>query len=152
MQNKKDLDSIRIPLEWAGSRLLLLDFQSSALGPRPVTSSFPLNSIRNQGFALGLELHPPSAWEIDQIESIFFQLLSPALGLDSISRKIIQSRSLVHPLNRSYLFPWSRLGLLLHLDRKSVRYRWEQGAKQILTQVGESEISKLNEIVRESEI
>lgn len=107
-------NDIKLILEWAGMRLLSLPRQY--LGPRSTHSSWPhIPTTNHLSDKLKFNVNPI---DIDQIDTIY-ELIN--LVPDSISRRILQSRSLITPYNHRYLITWSRLSRLLDLDRRQIQ-------------------------------
>ncbi len=46
-------------------------------------------------------------------------------------RRIVQCRLMVHPLSGVHMYPWRRLGEVMHMDYKGVQRRHAQGIKII---------------------
>jgi hypothetical protein len=112
-------EELRTWLEWAGSKLLAMQISSpKPKGPHTSWPSFAQEAALAYGYT-GERLRPalPRSQEIELMDKI---LLFPNLVTDITSRRIINSRSLVTPVSNRYLYSWSKLAFMLHMDRRRV--------------------------------
>lgn len=112
-------EELRSWLEWAGSKLLAMHISSPA--PRGPHTSWPIyadDAIQAYGYT-GERLRPalPRSEEIELMDKI---LLFPNHINDITSRRIVNSRALVTPVSNRYLYSWSKLAFMLHMDRRRV--------------------------------
>lgn len=135
---------IQFWLEWAGQRLLSL--QVGKIKPQQYRSfwpDYPDDKYTAFGYT-GERLQPalPSANEIPLMDSILnLVLLIP----DITPRRIVNSRCLINPINNRYLYSWSKIAVLLHMNRHSVKVLHQKGIKQIAGQVPDGLVYRLRQ-------
>lgn len=117
-------------LEWAGSRLLALNVSS----PRPASyrnfwPDIPGNAQVAYGYtAERLRPASPSSHEIVLMDTI---LALPSLIPDVLQRRIVASRSLVTPVSNRYLYSWTKIAALLHMERRTVTAHYLRGLREL---------------------
>lgn len=125
---------IRDWLEWAGSQMLSLSV------PRIRPSSYrsfwpeiPPDPIVAYGFnPTRLRPPPPGSEAIKIMDGIFdLILLVPHIQ----TRRILQARALVSPLNGRYLYGWTTLAVILHSNRKAIAAEHKKGLRLISSQI-----------------
>lgn len=112
-------EEVKTYLEWAGSRLLALNIASpKPRGPHTAWPSFAQEKHMAYGYT-GERLRPaqPRSQEIELMDKI---LLFPSFITDDTSRRIVNSRALVTPVSNRYLYSWSKLAFMLHMDKRRV--------------------------------
>lgn len=123
-------DEIRLWLEWAGRALLALPshglyparMKALDLGVAPdPTLAYGYNQTRLRPAA-------PSAEEIEWIDEI---LALPQVCEYDKTRRVLQSRALISPLNDRYIYSWAKIGRLLKLDPQTVKAMHARGLLEI---------------------
>lgn len=107
-------------LEWAGSVLLSMNIRS----PKPADykvfwPEFPSDPNEAYGYTSErLRIATPRATDIELMENIFTWL---SLIDNVVARRIVCIRSLVTPVSERYVYHWSKIAILLHMDRRGVK-------------------------------
>jgi hypothetical protein len=123
-------DEIRLWLEWAGSRLLSLP--SGRLYPQSFRSFWP-NYPDDVHTAFGytntsLRPNPPPPEDIAIMDAVFDLVLL----VDRVTtRRILQARALVSPINGRYLFHWTTIAVILSSNRRAVAAEHGKGLEKI---------------------
>jgi len=134
-------EELQLWLEWAGGKLISLPVRhlkpssSGSLWPDYVKDSDELP----KDFA-PLMLPAPTRDEIPMMDLI---LSFPSLATDVWQRKILQCRSLRHPLNGKYFSKWSKIALLLHTDAAHVKRLHKKGLIEVSKKVGADDVRKV---------
>lgn len=132
-------------LEWAGARLVAMPV--GRIKPAGVTVVWPeysQNTFEILDFRAGLSVRAaaPSASEIPIMEEI---LSLPNLCSEIHIRRVLHTRALVHPLNRRYIYKWTRVAELLHTNRDMVR-RWHaRGLREVTAKADPTKICRISQ-------
>jgi hypothetical protein len=112
-------EDVQFCLEWAGQRLLSMQIGS----PRPkgfkvAWPEYADDSKLAYGYT-GHRLRParPQAAEIALMDKV---LEFPSLISDVTARRVVHARCLVTPLSNRYLYSWTKLAFMLHMDKRRV--------------------------------
>jgi hypothetical protein len=112
-------EEIRQWLEWAGSKLLAMSISSPR--PKGYKTAWPeyADDYKQAYGYTGERLRPPrpQSTEIALMDKL---LTFPSLIVDVNTRRIVNSRSLVTPVSNRYLYSWTKLAYMLHVDRRRV--------------------------------
>jgi Domain of unknown function (DUF6362) len=140
MTNGYDIDSdfVIYRLEEAGATLLALP--GTGYSTRLRTSSLEIVHTALEAYGWSeAPIRPavPSAEKITRMDEAMSWI--PLISLDRyILRRVVGSRSLVHPITDRHLFPWRRLGKALGADHKAIQ-RWHaQGIAMIVAALNAS--------------
>lgn len=131
-------------LEWAGQRLLSLDV--GKIKPQQYRSfwpDYPDDKYTAFGYT-GSRLRPasPSANEIPLMDDILnLVLLIP----DITSRRVVNARCLIHPINNRYRYSWTKIAFILHTNRHSVKVLHQKGIKYIAGRVPDGLVYRLRQ-------
>ena len=117
-----DAETVVWRLEEAGAALLALP----ETGPSTRLRTSVLEIVRDPGDEQDVSgrIRPPvpDGARVDRMdEALAWVAFIP--GDRPVLRRIVQARSLVHPLTGKHLFPWRRLGVAVGADHKAVQ-RW----------------------------
>jgi len=119
---------VELLLQWAGSKLLSLPNPKK----RSYSYSWPdyrYDNIPNNFSGLSLRTPTPTSYEIDLLDSILDLIHYVP---NPISRKIIQSRSLISPITQKHIFLWSQISRLLSLSPTTTKRYYSSGIVQII--------------------
>lgn len=111
-------DEIETWLEWAGQRLLSLG--TSSPKPKGYKTNWPDYVPDTRAYGYSPERLRPAKVPSAEIALMDELLLLPQLVHDITARRVVNARSLVTPVSGRYLYSWSRLSFMLHLDRRTV--------------------------------
>lgn len=132
-------------LEWAGQVLLSTHIKS----PKPADyrvfwPEFPQDPNEAYGYT-GERLRPPvpGSTDIELMDVIYTWLV---LVDDIPARRVVCARSLVTPISERYLYPWTRIAILLSSDRFSVKRLHRRGIKRIVERI---ELTSVRAVVAE---
>lgn len=132
-------------LEWAGARMLSLP--NHRLLPASYRSFWPeiepelYANLLNDGKNNATRLPIPSGPEIDLADEI---LTIIPLVPHQPTRRVLQLRSLVHPINGKYKFGWMRIAIKMELDRKTVKRLHGNGLSTLARIVPETSVCRFN--------
>lgn len=126
-------------LEWAGQCLLSLG--GSGAGPQGYKVAWPIYAPDSKvayGYS-GERLRPPklSSRDIRLMDEI---LLFPEFISEVQTKRIVGARSLVTPVSGRYLYSWSKIAFMLHLDRDTVKRRHSRGLAEIIGRLPEEKV------------
>lgn len=118
-------------LEWAGVRLIAMP--GGRIGPkqpRALQLDYSQDEFQVLDFRgiIPVKVAPPGSKEIALIETI---LLLPNICEKQVTRRILHVRSLLHPLNMRYLYPWSRVAEILKIKISSAKYFHKIGLDEV---------------------
>lgn len=136
------LAELQLWLEWAGAKLLALPGAGAAPKDfRVAWPDFPANKNLAYGYtATKLRPPPPAAAEIEVMDEI---LLLPGLIPNILQRRVVNARSLVRPISGQYLYSWSKIGLILHMDRSTVRRLHTLGLKELAIRISSAKVYRI---------
>lgn len=119
-------------LEWAGATLLSLGGSSPLpKGPRVLWPDFPQDATIAYGYSNErLRVPKSSAREIEAMDEI---LLLPNSIHNITTRRIVNARLLVTPVTSRYLYSWSKLSIMLHMDRRRIVAIHRRGLHEIIS-------------------
>lgn len=127
---KPDPNLIIACLEWAGQVLLSMDIKS----PKPTEyraywpeyAQDPSEAYGYTGEKLRVAI--PKASDIELMEDIYKWL---TLIENKQPRQVVAIRSLVTPISERYVYPWTKIAITLHMDRRGVKRLHRQGIKDL---------------------
>ena len=128
-----DAEFVIYRLEEAGAALLALPGTGWSTRLRASSLEIVCSVIESYGWnAKRIRPPVPSAARITRMDEAMGWI--PLIPVDRyVLRRIVGSRSLVHPITQRHLFPWRRLGTALGADHKAVQ-RWHaQGIDLIVS-------------------
>ncbi|MEI7709933.1 MAG: DUF6362 family protein [Rhodospirillales bacterium] len=127
-----DADYVVYRLEEAGTTLLALPGTGWSTRLRSSSLEIVHTALEAYGWTEA-RIRPavPSAEKITRMDEALAWI--PLIPLDRyVLRRVVDARSLVHPLTDRHLYPWRRLGVALGADHKAVQ-RWHaQGIATIV--------------------
>lgn len=134
-------------LEWAGARLIAMP--EPRIGPSNPHVLWPDYSQDQREISdfrgkLTLRAMAPTRDEVALVDRI--------LGLPSVcelpnTRRIIQVRSLVHPINYRHLYSWARIARLMHTSTYSVKRMHAIGLDQIVKRTNGRVLQEIHEFM-----
>jgi hypothetical protein len=126
MVKENEINELRLWLEWGGSRLLSMRLSSPS--PKSHRVAWPEYAPDpNVAYGYGtnrLRAAIPSSEEIELMDAILALI---AIIDTPLERRIVSARSLVTPITSKYLYSWSTLATMLHLDRRTVAGKYKRG-------------------------
>lgn len=136
-----DIYEIEKYLEWAGLKLLSLPLKSDV--PCVKTSSWPeykLEFINLHFTKLSLKPPAPNGFEIDTLDLILnlINLIS-----DVQIRRIVRSRTLLHPITQIHLYSWDKISTLILISSKTCKSRYISGLNTIKHKVDVKDFIKI---------
>lgn len=135
-------DEVRLWLEWAGGKMLSIEVRNTRPGSyRSFWPDYPDDKFTAYGYS-GERLYPgrPNSYEISLMDEVLNLVVLIPLPL---TRRIINARSLVHPLNNRYLYSWSRIAEIIHSDRRMVKRQHRRGLEEISCAVGSEIVNRV---------
>lgn len=133
-------------LEWAGARLLSLNIRSpKPKSPGCAWPEFARNAIEAYGYS-NARLRPAAP---DRFEIVWMDEILTWVNLidDPLVRRIVSSRMMVAPISDRYLFNWTRIAQLVHLDRRRVRVLHGLGLKMVAERLDPSKIDVFRRLI-----
>src|SRR5579864_2946310 len=130
-------------LEWAGARLIALPVgrikpsEPRVIWPEYSQERFEILDFR--GYE-PLRANAPSKDEIPIMDEI---LTLPALWSDSLKRRVLHSRALVHPLNGPNLYSWAKVAQLVGRDPKTVKAWHTAGLAEVCRKAPQDKICRI---------
>jgi len=128
-------------LEWAGGQILTMPVNGTR--PQSYKSLWPdYPDEKHTAFGYtGNRLRPPTpqGYEIELMDEILALI---HLVPNQTTRRVLQARSLVLPLNGRHLYSWSRIAQLIHSNRQSVAHWHRQGLGTIADRVEKADIGR----------
>ena len=140
-------DEIASWLEWAGKNLLALPIRNPAPAePKIFWPDFPQdpNIVYNE-HNIRLRPIPPGRDEIEYVDKILELIIKIK---DLTTRRILQLRCLVAPINNRFIYSWEKLSTRLELPARKLKSLHKQGLIQIASDISienASEIKKFYE-------
>jgi len=128
-------DLINDWLEWAGARLLASPSNKiKPAGPKVIWPDFAQDQFQVLDFRKGLSLRapPPGPAEIPIMEAI---LMLPNLCSEVKTRRVLHARCLVNPLTYRNINSWTKIALLIHSNRETVRLLHHKGLTEVSQKV-----------------
>lgn len=92
---------------------------------------------------------PPPADEITIVDEI---LILPNVCSNIQIRKVLHIRSLIRPLNGSYLYNWTRVAKLLHVDRGTVKRWHRKGLNEVVEKADRRKICYVKNYMDQSQM
>lgn len=130
-------------LEWAGGKLMALPMGPT--GPRGFKVAwpdFPPDAILAYGYnGARLRAPTPAREEIPIMDEI---LLLPNVIKDAVTRRVVQSRTLVTPISGRHIYPWTQIARLLHRDPRTIMAMHRKGLDEIVTSAPEAKVCRIS--------
>jgi hypothetical protein len=148
MSQPLSISELTLWLEWAGSTLLSIGITSPLpRSPHVLWPDYPPEVKLAYGYS-DERLRPikSSAPEIQFMDEL---LLLPNLIRNVTERRIVNARLLVTPLSSRYLYSWTRLAIMLHMDRRGVAKLHEKGLREIIHKLDEKKIHTFRQKVNQ---
>jgi hypothetical protein len=133
-------------LEWAGQRILALPARN--LYPQNFRSfwpDYPDDKHTAYGYS-NTKLRPPapSKDEIPLVDEILQLVLMVPIEKQ---RRILNARALISPINGRYLFPWSKISVLLRSDPRTIKTLHRKGLEFIAIRVEDERVGRFRAII-----
>lgn len=140
---------IQFWLEWAGARLLSMP--SRNLWPQAYRSFWPetepdLYANLGQESLSSLRIRPPipTGIEIDLTDEI---LAIIALVPHEMTRRVLQLRSLVHPVNGRYKYGWMKIATRINSDRRTLKRLHNNGLVTLTRVIPEDKVCRFSSFI-----
>lgn len=133
---------VREWLEWAGARLLAMHIPSPApRGPHVSWPEYADDHRQAYGYTgERLRAPQPRSNEIALMDEI---LLLPNLIPDITTRRIVNARALVTPVSNRYVYSWTKLAFMLHMDKRRVGTMHYKGILAIVSRLSPEKIDAI---------
>jgi hypothetical protein len=131
-------------LEWAGTRLLASpSTKIKPAGPKVIWPDYALDVYQVLDFRKGLAMRAPapSASEIPVMEEI---LLLPNLCSEVRTRRVLHARCLLNPITYRNINSWSKIALLVHSNRETVRLLHQKGLEEVSRKVAYPTVCRIS--------
>lgn len=136
---------IKTWLEWAGSKLLAMHIASPA--PKGYKVAWPEYATDHKtayGYTGNrLKAAEPRSVEIELMDKL---LLFPNLISDVTIRRIVNARSLVTPVSNRYVYSWTKLGYMIHVDPRRVVRLHQKGLVEISSHLTQEKVDAIRRL------
>src|SRR6266576_2143840 len=130
-------------LMWAGARLLAMPTSRiKPAQPHVVWPEFSQDQSEILSFRgkLPLRAMAPAAEEITIMDLI---LTLPNICQRPMTRRVLNARSLVHPINSRHLFSWRKIALMIHLNSQTAKAIHTKGLEEVMRKADPKIIARL---------
>lgn len=146
-----DEGGLQFWLEWAGARLIAMpEPRTRPAEPKVIWPDYSQDRAEITDFRgrLSLRAVAPAKHEVAMVDKI---LLLPNVCALSNVRRVVQVRSLVHPINYRHLYSWVRISKLLHTSTYAVKKWHKNGLGEILTKTPCKQLAEIQTFMDENQ-
>ena len=142
-------DEINLWLQWAGKNLLAMPIKNPAPSlPRALWPDYPQDpNIIYNVHNIQLRPVPPSSNEIKYVDEILELIL---LIQETNTRRILQARCLIVPINNRFLFSWEKISRTLALPSKKIKSLHKKGLISIAEKIDEEKAERISKFFKQT--